>query len=104
MVLVGRQHPLRATVAPSFSTQGGTDQMIHGPLTSTPRLRRGRVQADSVRAAYRGLRAIGLSESEAGNLSAHLAGLGHVPQGWLIREIERLLFIRSLVDSGRIDR
>jgi hypothetical protein len=57
-----------------------------------------------VRAAYRGLRAIGLSEAEAGNLSAHIAGLGHVPQGWQIQEIERLLFIRSLVDTGRIGK
>jgi hypothetical protein len=56
-----------------------------------------------VRAAYRGLRAIGLSEAEAGNLSAHLAGLSHVRTGWRLVEIEHLLFIRSLVERGRID-
>jgi hypothetical protein len=78
--------------------------MLHGPATSAPRLRRGGALADSVRSAYRGLRAVGLSEVEAGNLSAHLAGLSHVPQGWQIREIERLLFIRTLVETGRIER
>jgi hypothetical protein len=76
--------------------------MLHGPTASAPPPTTGELHADSVRAAYRGLRAIGLSEAEAGNLSAHLAGLARVRTGWQLREIERLLFIRSLVDSGRI--
>jgi len=59
--------------------------------------------AESVRAAFRGFRALGMSESEAGNLSALVAGLGRARTGWRLGEIERLLFIRSLADSGRID-
>lgn len=76
--------------------------MLHGPGASPAIPTTVGAPAESVRAAYQGLRAIGLSESEAGNLSARLAGLGHVRQGWRLGEIERLLFIRSLVDTGRI--
>ncbi len=77
--------------------------MSHGPASSAPHPPPAGAPAESVRAAYRGLRAIGLSEAEASNLSAHLAGLGQARQGWQLREIERLLFIRVLVDTGRID-
>jgi hypothetical protein len=45
---------------------------------------------------------VGLSAAEAGNLTAHLNGLHVAEQGWALREIERLLFIRALVDLGRI--
>ena len=78
--------------------------MIHGPTANVPLPNPDGPPTESVRAAYQSLLAIGLSESEAGNLSAHLAGLGQVRQGWRLTEIERLLFIRSLVDSGRIPR
>ena len=56
----------------------------------------------SLRATYRGLRRMGWSEGEAGNLAAHLAGLTASRKGWQIREIEGLLFIRALVERGRI--
>ena len=78
--------------------------IVHGPTDSTPQPSGPtETPAESIRAAYRGLRAIGLSESEAANLSAHLAGLAHASRGWSLREVERLLFIRSLVDQGRIE-
>jgi hypothetical protein len=77
--------------------------MIHGPTDRTAEPEPTEPPAQALRAAYRGLRAIGLTEFEAGNLSAHLAGLGQVTQGWKLAEIERLLFIRSLVETGRID-
>jgi hypothetical protein len=46
---------------------------------------------------------MGWSEGEAGNLSAHLAGLDLTRGGWRIREVENLLFIKSLVSTGRLD-
>jgi hypothetical protein len=46
---------------------------------------------------------MGWSEGEAGNLSAHLAGLDVTRGGWRIREVENLLFIKSLVSTGRLD-
>ncbi|HEY0442965.1 MAG TPA: hypothetical protein VGC90_01975 [Candidatus Limnocylindrales bacterium] len=66
------------------------------PTESTP-------GADGVRAAYRGLRSMGWSDAEASSLAAHLAGLAVTRVGWRIREVEGLLFIRSLVSSGRLD-
>ena len=46
---------------------------------------------------------MGWSEGEAGNLTAHLAGLDVTRGGWRIGEVERLLFIHSLVSTGRLD-
>jgi hypothetical protein len=59
--------------------------------------------AESVNDAFQVLRAMGWTEGEAGNLVAHLAGLAVTRKGWRIREVEGLLFIRSLVSSGRLD-
>jgi hypothetical protein len=59
-------------------------------------------RAEAVHETYRGLRAMGWSDREAGNLAAFLGGIGSVRNGWAIREVERLLFIRALVADGRI--
>jgi hypothetical protein len=57
----------------------------------------------SVRRTFQRLRLVGLSNSEAANLTAHLSGLRVGRQPWTVSEIERLLFLRVLVESGRID-
>jgi hypothetical protein len=57
---------------------------------------------ETVRTTYRRLRAAGLSAREAGSLTAHLRGLPAVPRGWQIEEVERLLFVRELVRTGRM--
>lgn len=57
---------------------------------------------ETVRMTYRRLRAAGLSEREASSLTAHISGLPMVPRGWQVEEIERLLFVRELVRTGRI--
>jgi hypothetical protein len=80
--------------------------IVHGPIEPTPTPQPtlpAAGPAESVRSAFRGLRALGLSEGEAANLSAHLAGLALTTRGWSLAEVERLLFIRSLVDQGRIE-
>jgi hypothetical protein len=56
----------------------------------------------TVRSTYHGLRLVGLSAIEAGNLTAHLNGLQVAERGWSLSEIERILFLRALVDLGRI--
>jgi hypothetical protein len=56
----------------------------------------------SVRMTYRRLRIAGLSSREAGSLTGHLTGLHMVPGGWSIEEVERLLFVRELVRTGRM--
>ena len=57
---------------------------------------------DSVRMTYRRLRIAGLSAREAGSLTARLTGIDMVPGGWLVEEVERLLFVRELVRTGRM--
>jgi hypothetical protein len=56
----------------------------------------------TARMTYRRLRLAGLTAREAGTLAAHLAGLHIAPGGWSIDELERLLFVRELVRTGRI--
>ena len=45
----------------------------------------------------------GLTLGEAANLTAHLAGLPPVRSGWTLRQVEHLLFLRSIVEMGRIE-
>ena len=56
----------------------------------------------TVRSTYQRLRMVGLTATEAGNLTAHLNGIHTAEQGWTTSEIEGLLFLRALVDLGRI--
>jgi hypothetical protein len=43
---------------------------------------------------------MGFRSDEAGNLTAYLQGLPPVDGGWAVGEIERLLFLRHLVERG----
>ena len=53
-------------------------------------------------AQSRRLQLCGLSVAEASNLTAHLNGLPAVKSGWTVRQIEHLLFLRSIVMTGRL--
>ena len=44
----------------------------------------------------------GLSLAEASNLTARLVGLPPARSGWALRQVEHLLFLRSIVESGRL--
>jgi len=48
------------------------------------------------------LQLCGLSVTEASNLTAHLNGLPAVESGWTVRQIEHLLFLRSILETGRL--
>ncbi len=52
-----------------------------------------------VAATTRRLQLCGLSVAEASNLTAHLSGLPAVSSGWTVRQIEHLLFLRSIVET-----
>jgi hypothetical protein len=75
----------------------GRDALIAEATAAEPR-----PEQRSVRTTYHRLRMVGLSPTEAGNLTAHLNGLRIADQGWTLHEIERLLFMRALVEGGRI--
>ena len=74
----------------------GQTSLDEPDLGSRPREQR------TVRSTYQRLRMVGLTANEAGNLTARLNGLHVTEQGWTPQEIERLLFVRALVDLGRI--
>jgi hypothetical protein len=50
----------------------------------------------------RRLQMSGLTLAEASNLTAHLAGLPPARSGWSLRQVEHLLFLRSIVETGRL--
>jgi hypothetical protein len=50
----------------------------------------------------RRLQMSGLSLAEASNLTAHLVGLPPARSGWSLRQVEHLLFLRSIVETGRL--
>lgn len=77
--------------------------MFQPPTTFVRPAQRTGASAVAVRETYRGLRRMGWSEHEAGNLAAHLAGLTASRRGWTLREVEGLLFIRTLVERGRLE-
>jgi hypothetical protein len=54
-------------------------------------------------AIYRRLTIQGWSSRDAGNLVAALQGLRPARQGWTVNEIDHLMFLRALLDSGRLD-
>jgi hypothetical protein len=51
----------------------------------------------------RRLQLSGLTVGEAANLTAHLAGLPPVRTGWSLRQVEHLLFLRSIIETGRLE-
>jgi hypothetical protein len=57
---------------------------------------------ETVRMTYRRLRIAGLDAREAASLTARLCGLPMIPRGWRVEEVERLLFVRELVRTGRM--
>lgn len=59
--------------------------------------------SDTPSVIYRELRLHGFAPDEAGNLTALLSGIRPVEGGWSLREIERLLFVRHLVERGWAD-
>jgi hypothetical protein len=77
--------------------------MLYGTPETTTLLPREIAAPEAVRRAYRGLVAMGWSIDEAGNLAAHLAGLDSARKGWKMAEVEGLMFIRSLVEDGRLE-
>ena len=50
----------------------------------------------------RRLQQCGLSANEAASLVGRLAGLQPVRGGWTVRQVEHLVFLRAIVESGRL--
>jgi hypothetical protein len=57
--------------------------------------------APTTRAVYRLLQMKGLSPDEAASLTAFLCGLPTTDLHWNIRQLNQLLFLRSLRQTGR---
>ena len=90
-----------------ISTRSGAESRASAaqdPHRPSPPVVASRHQPDESAAltTYRELGARGLAPTEAGNLTAYLRGLRPVDKGWTVAEINRLLFLRYLVDRGHL--
>lgn len=72
-----------------------TDQLVQGATDPESS------QVMTPRATFRRLRFCGLTPEQAGNLTARLEGIKPIRDGWGVTEIERLVFLRWLVERGR---
>ena len=54
------------------------------------------------RTTFRDLLTKGLDPAEAGNLTAFVNGLQPMGTSWTVAEIDRLMFLRYLVERGRV--
>ena len=54
-------------------------------------------------ATARRLQMCGLTAVEAATLTGRLAGLSPVRGGWTTRQVGHLVFLRALVESGRLE-
>jgi hypothetical protein len=61
-----------------------------------------RAEARPARVLFTRLWMCGLTAEQAANLTARLEGLEAADSGWSLVEVERLLFLRWLVESGRL--
>jgi hypothetical protein len=61
----------------------------------------GQAATPKTRTTYRTLLLRGLAPDEASNLTAYMCGIPVGTQHWEIREVNKLLFLRELNDSGR---
>jgi hypothetical protein len=77
--------------------------VLKQPTDTSLALPRETADPEAVRHIYRGLVSMGWTLAEAGNLTAHLAGLAITHKDWAIGEVEGLMFIRSLVKDGRLE-
>ncbi len=77
------------------------------PTSSAPReSAAASTYADEHRAprwTFQRLRMCGLTTDEAGNLTAHVTGLRIGDRPWTMTEVERLVFLRTLVERGRLE-
>jgi hypothetical protein len=77
--------------------------MLYGSPETTRLLPRETAEPEDVRRAYRGLVGMGWSVEQAASMAAHLAGLESSRKGWTMAEVEGLMFMRSLVQDGRLE-
>ena len=85
----------------SSDTTGGVTALAASegaPVTRA--LTRGSGPFELPAVTYRLLGSKGFRSDEAGNLTAYLQGIPPVRTGWALGEIERLLFLRHLVERG----
>ncbi len=75
------------------STTTAPERPIDRPATVPP----------ATRAAYRLLLMKGLSPSEAANMTAFMCGLPTTDIHWSLRQVNQLLFLRAMRQTGRFD-
>jgi hypothetical protein len=89
-----------APIGNAVTRRAGSRKRAGPPLRA--RVRDVAADASDARALIWGLEALGWAPREAGNIVAIAQGLRPARDGWTIREIRHLRFLRSIVRAGRI--
>ncbi len=102
----GRGRPSRgaSSSAPRAAGPGvAAGSTTPGKSTFPPAPDRGRLLADTLatRSTYRVLLARGLTPEEAANLTAFLCGIPIDQVRWSLRQVNQLLFLRAMSQTGR---
>ncbi len=81
---------------PAAASTGGSGSVVATLPSPSPA-----AEPLATRAMYRTLLVRGLTPDEAANLTAFLAGLTLGERPWTLNQVNRLLFLRELVRTGR---
>ena len=68
---------------------------------TTPRTQPAASPAPATRPVYRLLLMKGLTPTEAANLTAYICGLSTADPRWSLKQVNQLLFLRSMQQAGR---
>ena len=68
---------------------------------TTPRTQPAATPAPATRPVYRLLLMKGLTPTEAANLTAYICGLSTADPRWSLKQVNQLLFLRSMQQAGR---
>jgi hypothetical protein len=98
-------HRMAPPVDPSPAHVGRKPQMGTTPTTAGESIADHETARRSFEVAVtaRRLQLGGFTLTEASNLTARMAGLPPVRTGWSVRQVEHLLFLRSIVETGRLE-
>lgn len=96
-----RQHD-RPSPADSWPALGPSEAASGFPTEGTTASSSSGLIAPPTRATYRSLILKGLTPEEAANLTAFLCGIPVGTQPWKLTEVNRLLFLRELRQTGRL--
>ena len=96
----GTRGPRRSSRDDSWAPLGAASAAGSGSVTATPTTTEPAPASLATRATYRHLLMKGMEPDEAANLTALLVGLPIADGHWTLRQVNELLFLRRMQETG----